>query len=329
MTRSFQKNDVRKILVISLSNLGDVILTTPVFSVLKGQFPKAFLSVVTGPKAEPLLEGSCTVDEVIVYDKKNLNFFQKIKFVFELRKKHFDLVIDLRNTLIPYLIHPFSYRNRFVFGKTTASMRERHLSHLDFLNIPKMQTRFDFFSEKDREECQTKLKSKSILAEKGFMVIAPGAGSYLKRWRIEGFSNVAHYFSSQGKQIVVVGSEKERELGDQIEANSYEKIVNMCGSLSLRELAALLHGASLVLCCDSGVMHLANELNAPVVAIFGPTDERKYAKFGPHNRVVRKELDCTPCELAHCRFDRQYCMEDIATREVIQTCEELLGVHAH
>ncbi len=324
--KNIDSGTIREILVVSLSNLGDVILTTPVMVALRDAYPKSFISVVIGPKAELLLRGSKTIDKVIVYDKKNLGIRGKIDFVRELRKRPYDLVIDLRNTLIPYLVKT-RFRNGLL-RSSQISMRDRHLSRLQFLNLPEPKGKFDFFSEQEARSAHEKLMQNGISWERGFLVMAPGAGSYLKRWKVESLREVANHFLSRGKQVVTVGSEEERGLGDKLQSVLPGKPINLCGSLTLRELAAILNDSSLVLCSDSGIMHLANELNAPVVSIFGPTDERKYAKSSAHTKVIRKRLDCTPCELARCRFERQHCMEDIAPAEVIRACEELLSASA-
>ena len=326
MTIEMDRRQIKNILVISLSNLGDVILTTPVLAALREHFPDASLAVLAGPKAEAFFEGCRTVNRVILYDKRRMSLMDKIRLIGVLRKMNFDLAIDLRNTLIPYLIGT-PHKNGFAIGKQPVAMRARHLSRLKFLGLLEPTAAFDFFSEEERQRSQEKLKKSGIQTENGWIVMAPGAGSYLKRWGIKRFSEAAKHFSNQGKQVVVLGSAEERNLGEKIENGG--SIVNLCGTLSLREAAAVLKEAELVLCCDSALMHLANEQNVPVVAIFGPTDEKKYARFGSSSRVVRIPLECAPCERAHCRFEHQYCMEDLFVNEVVKTCEELLSVNAH
>lgn len=323
----FHPYSVRKILVISLTNLGDIILTTPVLTALRENFPNASLSVLIGPKGRELLEGSLTVDEVIVYDKRSLSFFDKMKLILSLRRKKFDLALDLRNTLIPYLIGA-RYKNGPRLGRHPRSMREQHLGQLfSSFELSPIRGHFDFFSAEDSESCTRKLNQLGISESSGFVIIAPGAGSYLKRWGIERFKEVARYLKDRGKEVIVAGSSDERNLGEALERSQGAR--NVCGVLALRELAALIDRASLVVSCDSALMHLANELSVPVVAVFGPTDEKKYGKFGALNKVVRREIECAPCELAHCKLERRFCLDDLPAEDVIRACEELLGVKAH
>ena len=113
---------VRKILVISLSNIGDIILTTPVISILREHFPSSCIKVLVGPKGLSLFENCKTVDEVIIFDK-HVSWLKQVNFVLKLRKEKFDLVVDLRNTVIPLLIGA-RFRTSLFVDHSASSMRE-------------------------------------------------------------------------------------------------------------------------------------------------------------------------------------------------------------
>ena len=99
------KSEINKILVISLTNIGDVILTFPVIDILKEDFPSAKLSIVIGPKAESLFCDNPHLEKVHIFNKHQLPF-KTLRWVLGMRKEHFDLVVDLRNTAIPFMISP-------------------------------------------------------------------------------------------------------------------------------------------------------------------------------------------------------------------------------
>src|SRR3989338_7034199 len=120
-----EQNQIKKILVISLSNIGDIILTTPVISSLRARFPESRLAVLVGPKGVPIFEKSETIDEVIVFDKQ-VSLWKKFLLVMDLRQKKFDLVVDIRNTAIPFFLWP-KYRTSFFVDRRSQSMRQRHL----------------------------------------------------------------------------------------------------------------------------------------------------------------------------------------------------------
>lgn len=324
MISSIDTAKIKKILVFTLSNIGDVILNTPVISLLRENFPASSISVLVGPKAASIFTGSHTVNEVIAFDK-HASWFRKIALVFQLRKKKFDLVIDLRNTAIAFLIGA-KYSTSFFVDRTAASMRDRHLDRVRFLiPVEEKNNRFDFYSETEKKSAFQKFKAQSDSSNgNDYIVIAPGAGGSLKRWTIDGFSEVMNYFLEKNKNVVLLGWDLERELGAELERKASRPVINLIGSLSLRESAAVISNASLVIVNDSAVMHLAHELNRPTVSIFGPTDHKKYGQTGNNRRMIRLDLECSPCEVAQCRLERRICLDDLPAHSVIEASEELL-----
>lgn len=329
MIHAIDTEKIKKILVISLSNIGDVVLTTPVISVLRERFPGAHLEVMVGPKAELILKGSRTIDRLIVFDKR-ASWMQMARLVFGLWKERFDLVIDLRNTAIPLLIRP-RYRTPLRIERAgRQSMRERHLNRIRFLfPIPEQPNRFHFFSEEEKRWAFEKAGLSADGKERDFIVMAPGARSDVKRWTASGFAQTARHFLNLGKTVILVGDKSERDSIEAVEANIGKAVTSLIGTLTLRELAGLISEAILVVTNDSAAMHLANELDRPTISIFGPTDDAKYGRSGDRRRVVRLHLDCTPCEKARCRLPKRICLDDLPAESVIKASEEVLSVHAH
>ena len=136
------------ILVVTLSNFGDVILTTPVIMALVEKYPEARITAAVGPRAQSVLQRSPDIHKIVIYDKK-ASFLKKLKFILELRKAKYDLVVDLRNTAIPFLV---SCKKRTpLFRKfTQVNMRDRHLEMLATVepNIPAPSS-FHFFNKAD------------------------------------------------------------------------------------------------------------------------------------------------------------------------------------
>ena len=280
--------------------------------------------MLVGPKATPVFTGSRTVNEVIIFDKQ-ASWFRKWALVIGLRKRKFDLVVDLRNTAIAFLIGA-KYSTSFFVDRTAASMRDRHLNRVRFLvSVEGKKNHFDFYSEAEKKSAFQKLKpSFGTSHENNYIVIAPGAGALLKRWTIAGFSEVMNYFLKRNRNVVLLGWDLERQLGAELEQKALKPIGNLIGSLSLRESAALISNASLVIVNDSAVMHLAHELGRPTVSIFGPTDHKKYGQTGDNRRTIRLNLECSPCEVAQCRLERRVCLDDLPATSVIEASEELL-----
>ncbi len=305
---------VEKILVVTLSNLGDIVLTTPVMAALRDRFPKAFMTVIVGPKGKDLLANSATINEILIYDKTK-PLFERAKWVLELRKRKFDLAVDLRNTAIPLLVGA-RYFNSIFFDHREKRARKKHLSRIQFLGIGEPKSRFQFFTPDEEKSALAKLRKAGVFNE-SWIAIVPGAANHLKRWPYERYAEIAAHFKQKGFQTVIVGSGAERAMGDLVaKCNPGIGIINACGSFEIREVAAVLSHSKLIVCNDSGLMHLANELDIPVVAIFGPTNHLQYGKFGPKNRVVHGD-------------GSQFSIHQIKTPDVVRACEELLNGAQH
>ena len=317
--------EVKEILIVSLSNIGDVVLTTPVITALRGYFPEAKITVVVGERAVSLLEGSRLIDRLVIYRKKS-SLFSKLGFLAELLKRRYDLVVDLRHTLIPFLVS--ARRRSPVLRRSRAlSMREKHLEVLKKMGfeIPDLPC-FDFFSAAEKKSFLADLKAKGIAAAQDWILMAPAAASQLKSWRLEGFGEVlAEIVRERSEPVFLVGHERERSLLEKLASRYPGKVFNLAGETTLRELAFAVSACSLLITNDSAVMHLGFEMNRRVVALFGPTSSLRYGRTGPRFRMVTAGSDCSPCEQPVCRFQRQHCFEDLNSTKVLAACWELLG----
>lgn len=277
------------ILVITLSNIGDCILTTPVIASLRSQFPLARLTVVVGPKAAGLLRGSRQIDRLLVYDKI-AGVSHKLEIVRALREEFYSRVVDLRNSAFPFLVRAERRSPIFRFPRSNSA-RECHLEVLQRMKLPfSPSASFDFFSKEEEISLEEKLKSLGLASSASWVVIAPGAGSEAKRWPIENFcETVRRLLEISPLSVAAIGDEKEAILGARLSGVDPKRVVNLAGEITLRELAALVGRAKLVLTNDSAVMHLGYELYRPVAALFGPTDPERYGRQNEIWRIIRPD----------------------------------------
>lgn len=276
------------LLVVSLSNIGDVILTTPVLTALCEKFPGARLTVVVGPRAREVLIRSPRIDRIVVYDKRaglwgQWNFLRSLHGVF------YDLVIDLRNTAIPFLV--FSRRRSPLFRQfKRISMRERHLEVLQMtgITVPKTSAGFCFFDARDVSSLRVKLERLGVKAPQNWIVVAAGARSSAKRWPAAKFRELlGDLAQATDKELVLAGDASERDLGETLRGAAPSRIFNLAGHTTLPETAALVSQSALLITNDSALMHYGYELDRPVVSLFGPTDELKYGREGDHFRLIK------------------------------------------
>jgi len=278
-------SQIKKILVVSLTNIGDVILTLPVIDILLCDFPHAQHSLVIGPKAASLFQGHPRLKKIYIYDKHQPPF-QTMYWMMELLRERFDLVIDLRNSAIPYLIFPRYRTPAEHIKKWDLHMRDKHLNRLKtvypFISLSKERHAL-FIREEDRAYIKN-LIANEIGEHQPYVVIAPGAAHPSKRWHAQGFIQLAERLAKSYKvKIALVGDEKDYAVSEQIHKSMSSPAVNLAGRTTLIQLAQLMNGASLVVSNDSAPMHLASYLNIPVLAIFGKASDP--VRYGPWSEV--------------------------------------------
>jgi heptosyltransferase-2 len=156
------------------------------------------------------------------------------------------------------------------------------------------------------------------------LAICPGAEyGPAKRWPMESFLAVArHFHARHNMRIVLLGAAADVPLAQDFSAQ-LPQAENRVGQTSLEEFMATLAGARLVLCNDSGAMHVASVIGVPTVAIFGSTEPQITGPLGPRTRVLRHHVPCSPCFLRECPIDFA-CMHSITPEMVIAAGEALL-----
>jgi ADP-heptose:LPS heptosyltransferase len=321
------KAKVKKILMITLSNIGDVVLTLPVLGVLKREFPEADITIITGPSARGLFEADPSVSKIIVYNK-HMPFLEKITLGIRLRMRNFDMVVDLRNSLFPLFIgarYSTPLFNRR--GDLCLHRKEKHLNRLTSLGISVTDAPFSiYFNRDDNLHVHSLLNESGILPEDNIVCIAAGAKSHIKRWTQTGFIRLCDRLVKEtGSKVILVGDDSDRQINRQIKEIGLNEVYDLTGRTNLRELAYLFSLSKLLITNDSSPLHIASAVNTPTIAIFGPTDPKKYGPLSPASVVIRKGLKCSPCEKALCRFNLE-CMNELSCDDVFEAARKLLKI---
>lgn len=323
MVKIKNKSEVKRILFISLSNIGDIILTTPVLTVLRREFPSAVIDVMAGPNGLEIFSGHPSVSNFIVYDKFSaLNIKQRL--IRTLRKNRYDLIVDLRNSLFPFLI---GSRYRTAVGHITPKhamyKKDEHLAQLKNLGLDVKDAQFSFYvSQKDKVFVEMVLTDMKI--KRNFAVVSPGAKSHIKRWTTEGFAVLCdRIIQDLGLDIVMVGDGEDKKITAEITSFMRNKAFDLAGKFTLRQLGGLIGMAKVLITNDSAALHIGSALGVKVVALFGPTDPRKYGPNHKGSVVIRKKLACSPCEAAQCKKNHE-CMKLIGADEVFEATKNCI-----
>ena len=156
--------------------------------------------------------------------------------------------------------------------------------------------------------------------------MAPGA-TYgpAKRWPVERFAAVAGELQRRYTEalLLLFGSRPDREVTDKIAAALRERVLNLAGETTVREVMALIARCQVFLSNDSGLMHIAGALNVPTVAIFGSTNPATTSPPGTRNIIIRKPVDCSPCLKTVCPTDFR-CMNLIGVEEVAEAVSGII-----
>jgi len=297
----------KHILVVSQTNIGDVVLTCPVIDILKRDFPRAQMDVVVGPKAVSLFLDNPNFG-IKVFDKQ-VPLSQKAAWFSDLYNTHYDCVVDLRRTGLALFLRPrystpiseVSWQTLLLGAKPSVPMGGRHKKDMH-LNRLRQVYDFDSFSEKQYAILTTAEDEKFFegaiapaLRGQDFIVIAPGAADSSKRWHLQGFAAVADHLSAT-KKIVFVGDAKDAGIVDDIQGRMKSAAISLAGKINLRQLSFTLKKCAWALTHDSGVMHLASYFNVPLLVLWGPTDLNRYAPWSQKSFILRRNEKCARCQ---------------------------------
>jgi heptosyltransferase-2 len=340
---------IDNILVIQTAFIGDAILTLPLIQKLKQHYPKSSIDVVVVPKTAEIFSNHPAITGIIPYDKhgtdKGIAKFWKLRK--KLKSKTYDLIIvphrSIRSAALAKLLKPKisigfnrSAGRRFFTDiaqyNPSAHEIERNLSLLNPLGTSDNQFELPVLYPTQQDVKAVDIVLADFLLDKGKMVaVAPGTIWNTKRWPKEKFTAVCKQISSEGVNVLLVGSREDEELCREIcEKTQTNKVVNAAGKLSLLQSAELIRRCIVLISNDSAPMHLAVAVGTPVVAIFGATvPEFGFAPRGPHDIVIEtKGLKCRPCSIhggKKCPIKTFECMIAIAPEIVVSKTLSLIS----
>lgn len=335
---------MKKILVINVNWLGDVVFSTPVLKALRAANKEAHIACLVIARCEEVLKNNPRINEIIVYDEygKHNSLIAKLKFIRYLRKKKFDEVYilhpSLRRAMIGFLAGipsrtGYNTKNRSFLLTRSIQAPDQLMHKIDyFLNILKScgikadDRNCEFFvSDSDVQMAQEILKNNGVALQDKYVVLNPGGNWMMKRWPAEHFAKLGDMIAHKNKmKVIIAGAKKDKKLAAEIEKEMQIKPIIITGTTSLHQLAAIMKYSSCVVSADSGPMHISVAVGASTVAIFGPTSSDLTGPVGAGKKfILQKDVGCEiPCYKSGCIDNR--CMSEITPDEVYVQVVKLL-----
>jgi heptosyltransferase-3 len=323
-----------RILVIKLRYIGDVILSLPVVIRLREAFPKAHVTMLVNAGTEQVAEGHRAVDDVLVVERSNLG--RQWNLIRELRRRHFDLAIDLtdgdRSAILSWLSGAaqrigYNSENRWrgklynhivsVDGEGLHMIRY-HLASTEAIGLsgrppaPSMR-----IAPEAKVAAERLLRDVNIDLSGPVVCLHPGARWWFKAWPTDRFALLADRIQLHtNAQALFVGGSQDRLAGEKIAAAMSTPHRTVVGKTTLQELAAILERATLLVSNDNGPMHMAAAVGTAVIGLFGPSDPAVWGPWGEKHVTFYKHMDCRACFHPDCFRGEDNCMRRINVEEV-------------
>jgi len=322
---------IRKVLVIGLSCLGDMVMASAALWNLRLYLPSAKFTVWVGPRALGAVSEDPLWDEIFVYDRGGefAGLPGRIKACKLMRLGSYDLVIDLRSTLMPLFsgaIYAPLWGLRECLLPKSLHEAERTLQAMTSIGVPIRIRQLRFYIPQELKELiQAKYTDK--LQGRKLVIFNPGANWPPKRWPVDNFVGLGVKLISKYNAVIgVIGySDEEERLGKQVlSALDKNSALDLTGKLPLKELGALLESSSLFVTNDTGTLHIGSAVGVPMVGLYGPSSPERYGPWGTRHRIVAPPLPCAPCIGKKCLYGDFACISKIKVEEVFNACEELL-----
>jgi len=346
-----------RILIRGTNWIGDAVMTLPAIRAVRHALPDAHITLLVKPWVSDIFRGNPDIDEIMLYGDDCQGIVGKLKLAWMIRKKKFETAILFQNAFDAALItwlariperigYLKDMRGKLLTHGVPVDMhtQDRHQIYY-YLNLVKsigIKTEDThphiYISDVEREDARSILSPSPVTGHPApygtgsnsspLIGINPGAtyGS-AKRWPTKNFADLIDRATSElNGRVVLFGGRAEIAIAHEIMQiiQNPSHVLNIAGKTSLRELAALISQCNVFVTNDSGPMHMAYALNVPTVAIFGSTDSTATGPVGEGHKVVKGNIDCSPCLKRECPEGHLRCMTGVTTEEVLSVLKEIV-----
>jgi len=335
-----------KIVVRGTNWIGDAVMSIPALRALRRVFPDAHINLHTRSWAEGIFRDADFLDEIVTFGQSGSALKNVIAQGRVLKNGQFDLAVLFPNSFEAALAaklgripRRFGYSRearRILLTDPVAVPQWKNSRHEVFyyLNLVaevekavlSRETVMDGEPATDlpvsasrREAARKLLETFGIDGSRKIAALGVGsANSRAKRWPAENYAKLNDRLQNElGINVLLVGSKNEMDVSTAVEKLSGKKPITLTGKTDLAEATAILSEVDLMITNDMGLAHIAPAVGTKTLVIFGPTNPETTAPFSPNAKVIRKEVECSPCMLRDCPIDHR-CMTWISPDEVFE-----------
>ena len=308
--------EYKRILVIRLSSLGDVILTTPFLKVLRKTYPDAQIDCCTKSEYKEILTHNPNINNIIEVDN-NFDFVRLKSLRKKLQSNSYDLVFDLHNNLRTFYLKLFLRFNakvlvfrkysfkKFLLVKFKINLMkdlppiaERYILTInDLKDLSQNDLQPEIYTNPEAEKKAGEfIYELNIPGGKKLVCIIPGAKHFTKTYPPEYFIELIKKLGD-GYSFLLIGKGNDKNIIDKIKSGAGKNVYDLCGKLSLLELTALMKKCALVISGDTGTMHIAEAIGVPLIMIAGSSVKEFgfYPQSGNATVIENAGLSCRPC----------------------------------
>ncbi len=338
MELNLRNENIKKILIIKPRGIGDVVLSTIVLDNLLKDFPKTTIDFLTEKPSRSILEPLNEINEVLIFDRASTK--NRIRLMFEIRRRKYDLVLDFFSNPstaqvtffsgakfragFPYRGRKYAYNLYGVAERVKFHAAQLHLEFLKKIGLSHELKNFHIgLTDNDLQFAENFFRDNKLNGQET-VIICPSGGWASKKCEPEKFAEIGERISDDyGAKILIVWGP-----GDVSDAKIIHELLGtnsvLAPATTLRQMAALMKSSAAVIANDSGPMHISVALGKPTLALHGPTNPYLQGPFGEKHEWVRnEELDCIECNLLECPRKHE-CFTELPVNDVLKKFESLI-----
>ncbi len=338
---------MERILVIQTAFIGDAVLTLPMIQKLKEKYPQGKIDVLSIPAAGEIFSASPFIQNVILIDKKgkHKSFFSLLKFIKEIKRNNYNIVYSphrsFRSSFIvmklgvkeTYGFNNSSFKHVYKYLVDYKSSRHEVQRNLDLINYKYNEDDWRItpvvnITSLQKEKINRFIATNNI--NKKIAAAAPGSVWNTKKYPSEYFEKIIKYFLDNNFYILLIGSEKEKQLCEEIKNNFSAGVFNTAGMFSITESIELLKRTEILISNDSAPAHLGICADIPVITIYCSTvPEFGFFPFNKKSSYVSLQgLFCKPCGIHgfdECPVKNFACGKNLKPETVLMRIRDIIN----